>query len=308
MKNFQYGIFIILILISIKGKSQFFEYDNHLFTSSIGIQDTTKIAVVGLDMTTNSKYFVDKSVEIGGIFNIYSDSKQVNSLFLTSNLKSYFNNSFYVEYNSNEYEGTEDLARDGYYISVGLIYQFSKNNLKFSCGLAPRFSDYYQEHDAFAGYNSTLLFEYKRIMLLSNLVLNQFNQNFYNTDHSYYYDNIEPFSCVSISPYLSSTLYFKLNLNSNERVYLKYLNMLDSDVDKMAIGLSIPIYNRVIINPEIVYELSSNYPVSDQENRYSYGILAKVRIRKLFLKSFVTYHKEYYREDLNINFGMEYFL
>ncbi|MBI9056055.1 MAG: hypothetical protein JEY96_19700 [Bacteroidales bacterium] len=83
--------------------------------------------------------------------------------------------------------------------------------------------------------------------------------------------------------------------------------MLDSDVDKMAIGLSIPIENRVIINPEIVYELSSSYPVSDQENRYSYGLLAKVRIRNIFFKSFVTYHK-YYREDLNINFGLEYCL
>lgn len=308
MKNIQNVILIFFILISTQGMGQFFEYNNHLFSSKIALQDSSKKVGIGLDMTTNSKYLSDKSVELGAIYSIYHDKHKINSLSIISNLRSYFNNSYYFE-NTIENE-KRDLAIDGYYISVGLIYQFSKRNFKFSYGIAPAFSNYYQNINAEFGFSSTLLFEYKRIMLITNLVANQFNENPYILKISYYnYGSYSPFSTASISSYFSSAFFFKLNPNSDERVYLKFLNSTSSESNKIAIGLSIPIENIVIINPEIAYNIADTYYTSETpEYKLYYGLLAKVRINNIYLKSFVRYHKDNSGEDLSINLGIEYYL
>jgi len=305
MNKIQNLILLLFLIFSIQAKSQFFEYNNHLFSSKIAMQDSSKKGSFGLDMTTNPTHFSDKTFEIGALYSFYKDKREINSLSIISNLRGYFNNSYYVENWLDN--GETDLAKDGYYISLGLIYQLSKRNFKFSYGIAPALSNSYQNYDAKIGFSSTMLFEYKRIMLITNLSANQFNENSYISRGYLSYVPNGPYSIALISSYFSSALFFELNPDSDERIYIKFLNTTTSESNKLAIGLSLPIDNVVIINPEIAYNTTDTYFTSEKpEYRLTYGFLGKVRIANLYLKSFVTYHIDKGGEDLNINFGIEY--
>ncbi len=310
MNKIKHLLFLFFFIISFQSKSQFFEYNNHLFSSKIALQDTSRKGKIGLDVTTNSKHLTGNTIEIGALYGIHKDKREINSLSIISNVRSYFNKSYYFE---DPIDNEKiDFSKDGYFISVGLIYQFFNRDLKFSLGIAPTLSNYYQNIDAEIGLSSTLLFEYKRIMLITNLIGNQFNENFYNPKGTIVssgptYEPFGPYSFVTISSYFSSSLFFKLNPNSFERIYLKFLHLNTYEINKLAIGLSLPINDIVILNPEIAYNITeSNFTSEKTVDKLYYGFLAKVKMNKFYIKSFLTYHKEPGLEDLNINLGIEY--
>lgn len=331
MKKIHVLLFFFILVSSITSKGQFFEFNDELFISRVQIKDDKTKGSLGLGLTTNSYPIRDKIYDFAFNVKHKGNKPYMKNVLFTADVKSIINKEFYAD---QDLEQKYDVALDGFSISAGMTSLVLDTIYKFSFGLSPVYSHFNQTSlqynsslvkDKF-GLNGFLLFEYKKIKVTSSISLNRFSDNKY---FHYFHQNEEDyhvnFSSLTVSSYMSNALIYYLKNNLDDYLYLKlsfrndrFLNgsefpvvMNKANSKIVGLGYSFSLFKILVINPEFHYRsketfVQSGFEYSLAKYKYFYGILFKLDLNRVIIKTRVTYHKEIYGEDINANFGIEY--
>lgn len=331
MKKIHSLLFFFILVISITGKGQFFEFNDELFISRVQIKDDKTKGSLGLGLTTNSYPIRDKMYDFA--FNLKHEGNKpyMKNVLFTADVKSIINKEFYAD---QDMEQKYDIALDGFSISVGMTSLVLDTIYKFSVGLSPTYSHFNQTSlqynsslvkDKF-GLNAFLLLEYQKLKVTSSISLNRFSDNkYFHYHHQNEDDYYVNFSSLSVSSYMSNALLYYLKNNLDDYLCLKlsfrndrYLNGSEFPVEMnktkskiVGLGYSFSLFKILVINPEFYYRsretfVQSGFEFALAKYKYFYGTSLKLKLKRVILKSSITYHKEIYGEDINTNFGVEY--